>query len=274
MKVDIALEEGWAIIENEVTKQIEILEAGIPDDAEESWDIILNRFTNQFHISSSVDYVKVYNTVYTLCTQRLPTNYSKEVYERYEGVYTNYLKSKVLPSIQRKHDDVSMLHELVKRWEIYKVLVNKLMPYFAYLDRFCVPRHRLPTVKGAVINCFRKIIGEEVMKNRVKDAVISLINQEREGVEIDRTLIKNVLQIFVELGNQDDDKHNNMEYYVNGFETAFLNNTADYYTWKASNWTKEEYVVKAEECLQKEKERASSYLDSSTEEKLLKIVQD
>ncbi|KAI3842387.1 hypothetical protein MKW92_047546, partial [Papaver armeniacum] len=218
----------------------------------------------------------IFQTIFNMCTQREPLgNYCQELYERYGDFYNDCLRSKVLPAIQEKqHDDVSMLQELVIRWARYKVFVSKLSSHFHYLDRYYT--HQKPTSNPksqlGLIASLKLSREEEMMKVRLKDAVISLINQERQGEEIDQTLIKNVLDIFVELGNQDDDK-NNMEYYVNGFETAFLDDTADYYTRKASNWTKEEYALKAEECLRRRKTGVSRYLQPKIEEKLLKTVQ-
>ncbi|KAI3902489.1 hypothetical protein MKW92_033954, partial [Papaver armeniacum] len=250
-------EKGWEIIQTEITKQINILE----DIPESRMDANL--------------YMTVYTKVYSMCTKPPDAlDNSIELYHRYRGFHNNYLLSKVLPAIQEKkqHGDVFLLQELVKRWANYKVIVSKLRPYFEYLDRYYIRRLMLPTLKGVAIKCFRKTVYEE-LKVQVKDIVISLINQEREGGEIDQTLVKNVLQIFVDLGNEDDGKQN-MEYYINDFETAFLEDTADYYTRKASNWTKEDYPVKPQEFLQKEKDRVSRYLHSSTEKKLLKIFQD
>ncbi|KAI3977418.1 hypothetical protein MKX01_000331 [Papaver californicum] len=246
-------EEGWAILQMGITKLINFLE-GVPESP-----------------TDGAGFSTLYTTVHNMCIQKFPYNYSGELYKRYEGVYNDYLSCKVLPTIQEKHDDVSMLQELVKRWANHKVMVSKLSRIFNYLDRYYIPGRSLPSLKDAGFGCFGKIVGEE-MKVRVKDAVISLINQERDGEEIDQILLKNVLQIFVDLGNMDATQI--MEYYANDFETAFLNDTSDYYTRKASNWTQEEYAIKAEECLQREKDRVSHYLHSSTEEKLLKIVQD
>ncbi|KAI3873874.1 hypothetical protein MKW98_001523 [Papaver atlanticum] len=70
------------------------------------------------------------------------------------------------------------------------------------------------------------------------------------------------------------EKYNTLACYVNDFETTFLNDTAYYYARKASNLTKEEYAVKADECLQNEKDRASRYLHPSTKEKLLITTRD
>jgi len=46
------------------------------------------------------------------------------------------------------------------------------------------------------------------------------IDQEREGEQIDRALLKNVLDIFVEIGM------GQMDHYENDFETAMLKDTS------------------------------------------------
>lgn len=69
-----------------------------------------------------------------------------------------------------------------------------------------------------------------------------------------------------------------MEFYENDFEDAMLKDTSAYYSRKASNWIVEDscpdYMLKAEECLKKEKDRVSHYLHSSSETKLLEKVQN
>lgn len=56
------------------------------------------------------------------------------------------------------------------------------------------------------------------------------IDKEREGEQIDRSLLKNVLDIFVEIGLGE------MEHYVQDFEVQMLEDTADYYRSKATIW--------------------------------------
>ncbi|CAL5413156.1 unnamed protein product [Camellia sinensis] len=97
------------------------------------------------------------------------------------------------------------------------------------------------------------------------------IDQEREGEQIDRALLKNVLDIFVEIGM------GQMDHYETDFEADMLKDTAAYYSRKASNWILEDscpdYMLKAEECLKREKDRVAHYLHSSSELKLLEKVQ-
>lgn len=59
---------------------------------------------------------------------------------------------------------------------------------------------------------------------------LNQVNQEREGEQIDRALLKNVLDIFVEIGM------GQMDCYDNDFEAALLTDTAAFYSRKASNW--------------------------------------
>lgn len=171
----------------------------------------------------------------------------------------------VLPSLNKKHDEF-LLKELEKRWASHKLMVKWLLKFFRYLDKFFIKRAEVPALNEVGLSCFRDLVYHDV-KNRVTDAVIALIDQEREGEKIDRVLLKSVINLYIDMGK------GRMDYYVNDFEEAMLRDSACHYSRKASTWIVEdscpEYMLKAEECLQKEKDRVSHYLHSSTETKLL-----
>ncbi|XP_039162799.1 cullin-1 [Eucalyptus grandis] len=109
------------------------------------------------------------------------------------------------------------------------------------------------------------------VKVKVRDAVISLIDQEREGKQINQALLKNILDLFMEIGT------GQMDYYKEDFEPALIKYSAAYYSRKASSWILEDscpdYMLKAEEYLKREEDRVSHYLHSSSEPKLLEKVQ-
>lgn len=69
------------------------------------------------------------------------------------------------------------------------------------------------------------------------------VDKEREGEQIDRALLKNVLDIYVEIGM------GQMERYEEDFESFMLQDTASYYSRKASSWIQEDscpdYMLKA-----------------------------
>ncbi|WOH08422.1 hypothetical protein DCAR_0727862 [Daucus carota subsp. sativus] len=247
----IDLDNGWDFMQKGITKLKKILE-GLPEP--------------QF---SSEDYMMLYTTIYNMCTQKPPHDYSQQLYDKYREAFEEYITSTVLPSLREKHDEF-MLRELVNRWTNHKVMVRWLSRFFHYLDRYFIARRSLPPLNEVGLTCFRDLVYQE-LKVKVRDAVISLIDQEREGEQIDRALLKNVLDIFVEIGMSQ------MDQYENDFEEAMLADTAAYYSRKASNWILEDscpdYMLKAEECLRREKDRVSHYLHFSSEPKLLEKVQ-
>ncbi|KAI8522729.1 hypothetical protein RHMOL_Rhmol13G0019500 [Rhododendron molle] len=248
----IELAEGWEFMVKGITKLKRILEEE-PD----------------LHFSSE-EYMMLYTTIYNMCTQKPPNDYSQQLYDKYKEAFQEHINSTVLPCLREKHGEF-LLKELVRRWANHKIMVRWLSRFFHYLDRYFITRRTLPNLYEVGLTCFRDLVYEE-LKVAVRDAVIVLIDQEREGDQIDRALLKNVLDIYVEIGMSQ------MEYYENDFEDELLKDSSAYYSRKASNWIVEDscpdYMFKAEECLKKEKDRVSHYLHSSSEQKLVEKVQN
>ncbi|XP_043710562.1 cullin-1 [Telopea speciosissima] len=247
----IEFEQGWEIMQKGITKLENILE-GLTETP-----------------FSSEDYMNYYKTIYNMCIQKPPHDYTQLLYDKYRESFQEYITVKVLPSLREKHGEF-MLRELLKRWSNHKVMVRWLSRFFHFLDRYFIPKRKLPALNEVGLTCFRDLVYKEI-NGKVRDAVISLcqIDQEREGEQIDRALLKSVLDIFVEIGM------GKMDCYENDFEAAMLKDIAAYYSRKASNWILEDsfpdYMLKAEECLKREKDRVSHYLHSSSEQKLLEV---
>ncbi|CAN0841873.1 CUL1 [Linum grandiflorum] len=246
----IELDQGWDYMQKGVTKLKGILEGG----------------AEQFN---SEEYMMLYTTIYNMCTQKPPHDYSQQLYDKYKEAFEEYISSTVLPAIREKHDEF-MLRELVKRWTNHKLMVRWLSRFFHYLDRYFIARRSLPALKEVGLTCFRDLVYKEV-NVKARNAVIALIDKEREGDQIDRALLKNVLDIFVEIGMSQ------MDCYEQDFEAPMLEDTGVYYTQKASNWIQDDscpaYMLKSEECLKKERDRVANYLHSSSEGKLVERVQ-
>ncbi|GLU07429.1 hypothetical protein SLE2022_243890 [Rubroshorea leprosula] len=245
------LDQGWDYLQKGITKLKKILE----EQPEQPFN--------------GEEYMMLYTTIYNMCTQKPPYDYSQQLYDKYREAFVEYITSTVLPSLIEKHDEF-MLRELVKRWLNHKVMVRWLSRFFHYLDRYFIARRSLPALNEVGLTCFRDLVYNE-RKDKVRNAIIILIDKEREGEGIDRALLKNVLHIFVEIGM------GNMEYYENDFEEHILIATGQYYSRKATSWILEDscpdYMLKSEECLRKERERVSHYLHSSSEPKLVEKVQ-
>ena len=66
---------------------------------------------------------------------------------------------------------------------------------FHYLDRSYIPKNfPLPSLNDVALSCFRDLAFNKV-KDEVTNVIISLIRQEREGNNIDSSLLKNVLDM-------------------------------------------------------------------------------
>jgi cullin 1 len=89
--------------------------------------------------------------------------------------------------------------------------------------------------------------------------------------QIDRALIKSCVEIFETMGEA-------KECYKEDFEEALLNDTREFYARKSQEWLETDstpvYLIKAENALEQEKARVANYLNSETEDKLLKVVID
>ncbi|KAG7541871.1 Cullin repeat-like-containing domain superfamily [Arabidopsis thaliana x Arabidopsis arenosa] len=96
-KKEIVLEQGWSVMEIGVAKLQRILEEK-PEPPFES-----------------VQYMNLYRTIYNMCVQEPPNDYSQQLYDMYRGVIDDYNKQTVLPAIRNK-DGEYMLRVLVKRW--------------------------------------------------------------------------------------------------------------------------------------------------------------
>ncbi|CAN8311054.1 unnamed protein product [Cochlearia groenlandica] len=248
----IGFEEGWSHMTTGVSKLKKILEG----ELEPSFD--------------PVHYMNLYTTIYNMCVQKDCNDYSEKLYDKYRETIAEYSILMVFSSLEKKHDEY-MLRELVKRWANHKIMVRWLSRFFYYLERYYISRRSLPTLKDTGLKCFVDLVYFKI-HSKAKDALIAMIHKEREGGQIDRTLLKAVLDIFIDNGM------GNMEKYEDNFESFMLQDTTSYYSRKASSWIQDdscpEYMLKAEECLKKERERVTHYFHSSTEPKLVEKVQN
>lgn len=255
----ILLEEGWNRLKTGGVMKIEQILEDMQGGVYKSY-------------ISTEEYSALYTTVYTMCTQKPPNNWSEHLYNNYCEAVKDYLSARILPRIKEKHDE-AMLRELVRRWENHKLMIKFLSHVFKYLDRFYVKRLSLPELAEVGSQSFHEIVFNAV-KRDVRSAILELIRRERECEIIDRKLVKEVVEIFVEMGGA----RNSLEVYVTDFEDMLLSTSADFYSRESSKWAEEDsfpdYMCKAEDRLQQEQQRVANYLHSSTEEKLLKVCDE
>jgi len=251
-----------------------------PLSFEEGWSFIWNKgfLPLQQCLESGMDsrkkygaeqWMAIYNTVYTLCTQKPPYIYADQLYLSIKETETQYLRERVLPNVKSLHDEFK-LKELIHRWENHKVMMRWIRKIFGYLDRFYVKRAQKPTLDELSYSCFRDNVFQAV-KSEVRSIILSLLEKERRGETVDQLLIQSVVRIFIELGN------GSLKLYTEELETPYLKAVAEYCKAVSGRWAEEdsfpEYMLRVEEALEDEVRRCKTYFTEQTEERSLLICE-
>jgi cullin 1 len=250
-KPSIGLEEGWAKLQTSIDQLIEVCENDFPPQTDMS-QVMAN-----------------YTLVYQMAVQRPPNNHCEALYERHKQVYVDYLTNKVVPQL-REAGGAFMLAEIGKRWINHRdVMVKWNKKFFLYLDQFYTKREKLPNIYDTGMIAFKETMFPMV-KDDVTTAILEYVAEERAGKSIDRSLLKSVVDLFVQMGL------GQMDVYRDGFEGQFLDTSASYYSRlaaeKASVLSMPEYIKMCAHQLDLETTRVANYLHEDTEEKLVKVV--
>jgi len=261
----VPLEDGWEKIRTEGINVLEnfldtgMIRTGVTQPADE---------TKPRNVFSRANYAELYTTVYNMCTQRTPHNWSEQLYKRYGDAMSSYVTRMVLPALKEKRG-IDLLRELLLRWQNHKIYVKWMDRFFSYLDRYYVKLQSVDPLGTKGYSIFQTHIFDQVRKDTRK-AILDLITAERRGEVIDHELVKGVIEMFLDLGM------GQLEVYVQSFEDDFLPNSSEYFVRQASGWLSEdsfpEYMRKAEEALQAEEQRVENYLHRSTGPKLKHVV--
>ena len=212
----IALEEGW---NNEIkAKAIDVLEDMLNTGLDK----------NKPRLFDPKEYVQTYTTCYNMCTQRSPYNWSEQLYQRHGETICDYLSKTVLPALKQKSGN-ALLTELTVRWSNHKIMNKWMRLFFMYLDRYYVKHHSLPTLDVAGLKHFKTLVYNEVKKD-VVNAMIALIDAERDQALIDRALVKNTVELLEAMGM------GSLDAYVTDFEDQLLASTKEYYARKSQEW--------------------------------------
>ncbi len=165
-------------------------------------------------------------------------------------------------------DPVSFLNKMEDCWSDHSEQMLTIRSIFLYLDRTYVLQSvnvRSLWDMGLVI--FREhFLRHKQVESTTTAGILQLIEKERLGEGVDRTLLRNLLRMFTALG-----------LYAESFEKQFLVETAEFYATESSRLLQEvdvpSYFKHVEDRLQEESDRCNFYLDASTRKQLVLTVE-
>ncbi|EEH36210.2 cullin-1 [Paracoccidioides lutzii Pb01] len=256
------LEETWAYLEKGVERVMTQLEGGI----------------------DMLTYMGVYTAVHNFCTSQkaisspsTPSSQGahrgahllgEELYNLL-GIYLSRHLNDVYEA-SLGHSDEALLTFYIREWSRYTTAAKYINHLFKYLNRHWVKRE-VDEGKKDIYDVYilhlvkwREDFFKKVQKS-VMDAVLKLIEKQRNGETIEQSQIKNIVNSFVSLGlDENDSTKSTLVVYQFYFEKPFIEATRVYYENESKRFVAEnsvvEYMKKAEARLEEERARVDLYL--------------
>lgn len=261
-----------------------------PQKANESWSLLSKAIDKIYEKQSSkLSYEELYRNVYYLVLNK----YGEFAYTNLEASLELNIR-KVYERVNSALNDANLLESFAAIWQDAKFMIKAIRDIFLYLEKNYIPNKKLMPIiiKGYLI--FKRIVfdPEGPLYKKIISEIFLQIKNEREGKKIDRISIKNFTSMLIELGlgytvtnkkagglkvspGAPEVETYSKDIYRTLFETAFLNETANFYKQEAQQIlalsTCSEFLMVCFKRYKEEKDRLEVYLDRDSGRPLMTI---
>ncbi|XP_048840643.1 cullin-4B isoform X1 [Brienomyrus brachyistius] len=216
--------------------------------------------------STSIKYnlEELYQAVENLCSHKI----SPKLYKQLRVVCEDHIKAQIHQFREEALDSVLFLKKIDKCWQDHCRQMIMIRSIFLFLDRtYVLQNSMLPSIWDMGLELFRfYIISDQKVQKKTIDGILLLIEQERSGEAVDRSLLRSLLSMLSDL-----------QIYQDSFEQRFLEETNRLYAAEGQRLMQErevpEYLHHVNKRLEEEADRVITYLDQSTQKPLIATVE-
>ncbi|XP_078268638.1 cullin-4B-like [Rhinoraja longicauda] len=238
----------------------------LPDNyTNETWQK-LKEAVEAIQKSTSIKYnlEELYQAVENLCSYKVSAN----LYKQLRQVCEDHIKAQIHQFREDSLDSVLFLKKIDKCWQDHCRQMIMIRSIFLFLDRtYVLQNSMLPSIWDMGLELFRShVISDRKVQNKTIDGILLLIERERNGEAIDRSLLRSLLSMLSDL-----------QIYQDSFEQRFLEETNRLYATEGQRLMQErevpEYLHHVNKRLEEEADRVITYLDQSTQKPLIATVE-
>uniref|UniRef100_A0A8C0B6N9 Cullin-4B n=1 Tax=Buteo japonicus TaxID=224669 RepID=A0A8C0B6N9_9AVES len=208
--------------------------------------------------STSIKYnlEELYQAVENLCSYKISAN----LYKQLRQICEDHIKAQI-----HQFREYPFFN---KCWQDHCRQMIMIRSIFLFLDRtYVLQNSMLPSIWDMGLELFRThIISDQKVQNKTIDGILLLIERERNGEAIDRSLLRSLLSMLSDL-----------QIYQDSFEHRFLEETNRLYAAEGQRLMQErevpEYLHHVNKRLEEEADRIITYLDQSTQKPLIATVE-
>ncbi|XP_028570137.2 cullin-4B isoform X2 [Podarcis muralis] len=216
--------------------------------------------------STSIKYnlEELYQAVENLCSYKISAN----LYKQLRQICEDHIKAQIHQFREDSLDSVLFLKKIDKCWQDHCRQMIMIRSIFLFLDRtYVLQNSMLPSIWDMGLELFRThIISDQKVQNKTIDGILLLVERERSGEAIDRSLLRSLLSMLSDL-----------QIYQDSFEHRFLEETNRLYAAEGQRLMQErevpEYLHHVNKRLEEEADRIITYLDQSTQKPLIATVE-
>uniref|UniRef100_A0A8C5KHC4 Cullin-4B n=1 Tax=Jaculus jaculus TaxID=51337 RepID=A0A8C5KHC4_JACJA len=223
--------------------------------------------------STSIKYnlEELYQAVENLCSYKISAN----LYKQLRQICEDHIKAQIHQFREYPCQQLNIflffvlfLKKIDRCWQNHCRQMIMIRSIFLFLDRtYVLQNSMLPSIWDMGLELFRAhIISDQKVQNKTIDGILLLIERERNGEAIDRSLLRSLLSMLSDL-----------QIYQDSFEQRFLEETNRLYAAEGQKLMQErevpEYLHHVNKRLEEEADRLITYLDQTTQKSLIATVE-